>query len=89
MVKSVQTGAAPGGAGKGRTDSKPKTPKLSSETREYLAEIGREGGLKGGRKGGQARVAKGFSMRTPAERKALGKRAARARWGKKKIKAGK
>lgn len=36
-----------------------------------------------GRKGGAARVPKGFSMKSPEERKAIAKKAAAARWGKK------
>ena len=42
---------------------------------EYLANIGR--------RGGQARVPKGTAALSPEERKALGKKAAEARWGKK------
>jgi len=36
-----------------------------------------------GRRGGKKRVPKGFSMLTPAQRKAMAKAAAAARWGKK------
>ena len=35
-----------------------------------------------GRKGGQARVPKGTAMLSPTKRRALAKKAARARWGK-------
>jgi hypothetical protein len=44
--------------------------------RDFLARIGR--------KGGQAKVAKGFASLSDRERSALGKKAAAARWGKKK-----
>jgi hypothetical protein len=36
-----------------------------------------------GRRGGRKRVPKGFAMLTDEQRKALGKKAAAARWGKK------
>ncbi len=42
---------------------------------DYLASIGK--------KGGQAKVKKGTSALTKAQRVALGKKAAEARWGKK------
>jgi hypothetical protein len=43
---------------------------------KYLAEIGR--------KGGQVKVPKGAAALSAEERKALGQRGARVRWGKKK-----
>ena len=39
-------------------------------------------GRKGGKVGGLARVAKGFAMLTPAERKAVAAAAAKKRWAK-------
>ena len=47
----------------------------SESIKDYLARIGRKGGLKGGK----ARAAK----LSPAKRRAIAKRAAKARWGKK------
>jgi hypothetical protein len=38
--------------------------------------------VEGGRKGGLAKVPKGASMLTPAERKEKARQAARARWSK-------
>lgn len=37
-----------------------------------------------GRRGGKAKVPKGFASLTAEQRKAVGKKAAAARWGKKK-----
>lgn len=83
-MDSVQTEAREDSRGrKDRTDSTRKGVKVSSPNRsvsKYLAEIGR--------KGGQAKVPKGAAALSAEERKALGQRGARARWGKKK-KAGK
>ena len=49
------------------------TTKVPKAVREYMAKLGRKGGLKGGK----ARLA----MLTKAERSALAKKAAAARWG--------
>jgi hypothetical protein len=85
MAESVQSRAVPEGKrGKDRGDLTLKPPKVSSEMREYLAAIGKIGG----KKGGLAKVRKGFGSGTAAERSAVARKAARARWGKKK-KAGK
>jgi hypothetical protein len=46
----------------------------------HAVALGRRGGKKGGSKGGTARMA----ALTPAERHALARRAAAARWSKKK-----
>ena len=46
----------------------------------HAVALGRRGGKKGGPKGGTARMA----ALTPAERRALARRAAAARWSKKK-----
>jgi len=49
----------------------------NESVKDYLAKIGREGGLKGGK----ARAA-----RLPAsERKAIARKAAKARWSKKQV----
>lgn len=48
----------------------------SREVSAYLAEIGK--------RGGSAKVSKGFGALTDEERKANSKKAAEARWGKKK-----
>lgn len=48
----------------------------SKEIREYLRRIGK----RGGRKGGKARQAK----LSPEQRRELGRKGARARWGKRK-----
>lgn len=63
---------------KGRAESTPKKPRLSKEARDWFANKGRIGG--------QAKVTKGFGSRTPEERSANAKAAARARWGTKKKK---
>lgn len=59
--------------------------KQGDPVREYLAAIGRKGGL--------AKVPKGFSTLSEEDRKENGRKAAAARWGKKraggKKKAGK
>jgi hypothetical protein len=55
-----------------------KKEKPDEAVRAYLAEIG-------GR-GGRAKVAKGFAVMTAKERAAVAKKAAAARWGKKKAK---
>jgi len=52
---------------------------------DYLAEIGRKGGLKGG----TAKVPKGTAMLTPEQRSELAKQAAAKRWGTKKKTAAK
>jgi hypothetical protein len=52
-----------------------ETPMVRSPISEYLAEIGRKGGLKGGK-------ARSESL-TPKKRKEIAKKAASARWGKK------
>lgn len=57
---------------------KKKNP-ASDAVREYLAGIGQ--------KGGSAKVKKGTAMLTKAQRSALGRKAAEARWGKKDDKA--
>jgi hypothetical protein len=44
--------------------------------------------VKLGRRGGQRRVAKGFSMMPKEQLSELGKKAAEARWGKKRGKRG-
>jgi hypothetical protein len=54
--------------------------KLDPAVREALRELGREGGKKGGPKGGKARW-EGVSAEA---RRALARRAAAARWAKKK-----
>lgn len=52
-------------------------PKATTSMKEYLASIGRQGGLKGGK----ARAA-----RLPAsKRKAIARKAAKARWSKKQV----
>jgi hypothetical protein len=48
--------------------------------RELISRVMRELG----RRGGQKKVPKGFSALTPEERSENGRRAAAARWGKKK-----
>lgn len=50
--------------------------KVASEVSEYLRKIGR--------KGGKAKVSKGVGVLPPEERKALGQKAAKARWAKKR-----
>ncbi len=58
--------------------------KTTDPVGEYLAEIGR--------RGGQAKVPKGFSSLSDEERKENARKAAEARWGKRrpgKTKAGK
>jgi hypothetical protein len=53
------------------------TEKPSESVSQYLAKIGRSGGLKGG---------KARAERLPAsKRKAIAKKAAKARWSKKKV----
>jgi hypothetical protein len=53
--------------------------KLPAEMREYLAKIGKKGGLRGG----QARAAN----MTPKERSESARKAVAARWAKKREKA--
>jgi hypothetical protein len=52
--------------------------KLDPKVREAFRAFGRIGGRKGGPKGGASRMA----QLTAAERRALAKKAAAARWGK-------
>jgi hypothetical protein len=52
-------------------------PKQTESVKSYLAAIGRKGGLKGG-KARRDRL-------TPSERKAIAKKAAKARWAKKRV----
>jgi hypothetical protein len=54
--------------------------KLDPKIRDAFRALGRIGGKKGGPKGGASRMAK----LTPEERRALAKKAARARWKKKR-----
>jgi hypothetical protein len=56
--------------------------KLDPEVREAFRDFGRIGGKKGGPKGGASRMA----QLTTAERRALAKKAAAVRWGKKRPK---
>ena len=53
------------------------TVEAPESVREYLARIGRQGGLKGG-KARKERL-------TASERKAIAKKAAKARWSKKRV----
>lgn len=80
MSKSVQSRALPGEkAGRNRTDSTREGECLSIPNRAVLKFLGEIG-----RKGGQAKVPKGTALLSAEERTALGQKAARARWGKKK-----
>ena len=56
--------------------------KLSDETRRYLSEIGKRGSKAGASKGGYARR----NSLTPAQRKAIARKAAEARWRHKRPK---
>jgi hypothetical protein len=53
------------------------TEEAPQSVREYLAKIGREGGLKGGKARAQALPA--------SKRKAIARKAAKARWSKKQV----
>ena len=55
-----------------------KRPRLPDAFREYLRALGAKGGKAAAGRGGKAR----FSVMTPAERSALARKAARARWAK-------
>jgi hypothetical protein len=54
--------------------------KLDPKTRDAFRAFGRLGGKKGGQKGGQSRMAN----LTATERRALAKKAAAARWAKRR-----
>lgn len=56
--------------------------KLDPKVRDAFRAFGRIGGKKGGPKGGKTRMA----ALTPEQRRALAKKAAAARWGRKKAK---
>jgi len=56
--------------------------KLSDETRRYLSKIGKRGSKAGASKGGYARR----NSLTPAQRKAIARKAAQARWSHKRPK---
>jgi hypothetical protein len=59
---------------------KGKKLKLPEELRKHFVELGRIGGLTGGSAGGKKRT----SSMTPAQRKELAKKAAFARWKRKR-----
>lgn len=62
------------------TPAMPARPRKRKKRKNPAAvALGRRGGKKGGPKGGLARM----KQLTPAERSELGRKAARARWGKK------
>ena len=56
------------------------SPGKSFVVSRVMREMGKKGGKAGGQKGGKARM----ESLTPEERKKLAKKAAAARWGKKK-----
>lgn len=84
MAKFVQSGRGRSAEAGAKRNTSRVSPGVSSEVSEYLAAIGK----RGGEKGGLAKVPKGTAALSAAKRKALGKKAAAARWGTKKAKGG-